>query len=424
MTNATHHRSMLHAGLALLLLSALTASLRAQDAGVDATGADARAMKVIVTAINGMVQVRGSEDEPWQPAKLGMELTQGAEFRTGPRSGVQFVIPPDQVIILDRLGTMKVLTAIEQAGGKVRTDLGMKYGRTRYNIQAGGGLEHQSTIRSPSATLAVRGTDVTMEDETGFPATAIWHKEGFVPEKQSEAQFTNSEGETSTFGGSDDDSTVNDDNNNPAENSLANTQNTTAGGGLTSVESLLAMTQFGGGAGTGDPTFNDLNSQRQGEQTRTSLVSTRGFNEFAGSMFVELRWFVPIADLDLFVDAVLSNGVTERLGWLPISGRGDYKPAVFSGGRMGLDHTGSASGGIETAQWIGTIPQADFTFGVLHFPDTGTTGVNYDLKVIINEAGQPQRVEQYSGVVGPGEISTHNLRVDATPLPEPDGPAN
>src|SRR5262245_51881617 len=94
-------------------------------------------LKAKVTGIEGIVQVRSAEDQPWQKATMGMEVGENAEFRTGPRSAVRFVIPPDQTITLDRLGTVKVLTAINQ-GGKLKTDLGMKYGRTRYDIEAGG----------------------------------------------------------------------------------------------------------------------------------------------------------------------------------------------------------------------------------------------------------------------------------------------
>jgi hypothetical protein len=57
-------------------------------------------------------------------------------------------------------------------GNKVKTDLIMKYGRTHYDIQSAG-LEHQSTITSPSSTLAVRGTDVVLCDQVPFDPYAI-----------------------------------------------------------------------------------------------------------------------------------------------------------------------------------------------------------------------------------------------------------
>ena len=46
-------------------------------------------------------------------------------------------MPPNQSITLDRLGTIKVLQAIKQKD-EYKTDVGMKYGRTKYEVQAAG----------------------------------------------------------------------------------------------------------------------------------------------------------------------------------------------------------------------------------------------------------------------------------------------
>lgn len=151
-------RLTLIACLSLLLASALPAQ---------------EPLQITVTGVSGLVQVRPEEDQPWQPATVGMTLGAGAEFRTGPRSAVRFTMPPDQTVTLDRLGTVKVLTAVAEAGGKVTTDLGMKYGRTRYDIHAGG-VEHASTIHTPSVALAVRGTQVGVQQD--FQAFA-WSSE-------------------------------------------------------------------------------------------------------------------------------------------------------------------------------------------------------------------------------------------------------
>src|SRR5437588_10982762 len=93
------------------------------------------ALTATITAIEGIVQVRQSEDAPWQKATVGMKLGEGAEFRTGPRSAVRFEIPPDQIVTLDRLGTVKLIEAIQRSDS-VKTDLGMKYGRVRYDVEA------------------------------------------------------------------------------------------------------------------------------------------------------------------------------------------------------------------------------------------------------------------------------------------------
>src|SRR3954463_13763185 len=82
-------------------------------------------LKAKVTGVEGLVQVRMAEDQPWQKATLDMEVGENAEFRTGPKSAVRFAIPPDQTVTLDRLGTVKVLTAISQ-NGRLTTNLGMR----------------------------------------------------------------------------------------------------------------------------------------------------------------------------------------------------------------------------------------------------------------------------------------------------------
>ncbi len=129
------------------------------------------AMKVYITEVTGMVQVRDTDTQPWRKAEVKMMVTQGAEFRTGPHSSVTCVIPPDQTFTLDRLGTVRVEEAAKH-GDKITTDLIMKYGRTRYDIEAAG-LEHEASIVSPSSTLAVRGTHVSLFDQPPFTPEAI-----------------------------------------------------------------------------------------------------------------------------------------------------------------------------------------------------------------------------------------------------------
>src|SRR5688500_3882985 len=122
---------------------------------------------------------------------VGMTVGEGAEFRTGPRSAVQFEIPPGQTITLDRLGTVKRIEAV-RTEGSIKTDLGMRYGRVRYDVEAAG-VSHDATIHSPSSSLAVRGTQVSLYDQAPF-----------VPEAVSltgRAQFRNLRKQVVAFGG-------------------------------------------------------------------------------------------------------------------------------------------------------------------------------------------------------------------------------
>lgn len=116
-----------------------------------------------VTSVIGTVQVRDSETAEWRAPKAGDLLPVGGECRTGPKSSITLTMPPEQVITLDRLGTVKLLEAI-RGQDVLKTDLGMKYGRVRYQIEAAG-IQHESTIRSPSSALAIRGSDVIKFDD-------------------------------------------------------------------------------------------------------------------------------------------------------------------------------------------------------------------------------------------------------------------
>ena len=146
-----------------LLLCALTVPTFAQQTS--------EALHVTVTGVEGLVQVRDSSDKPWQKAVVGMVVGEGAEFRTGPRSAVRCTIPPDQTFTLDRLGVVKVLQAIRD-GQTVKTKVGMPFGRTRYDIEAAG-VEHQTSMVTPSTTLAIRGTRVSVFDQPPFAPSAV-----------------------------------------------------------------------------------------------------------------------------------------------------------------------------------------------------------------------------------------------------------
>ena len=140
--------------LAITLLSLLAcATLVAQTAPSTNLTLPPGALTVKVTGVKGIVQFRTAPDQKWEKASEGTQLTEGAELRTGPRSAVQFMIGDDQVVTLDRLGTIQILRA-DFESGKVFTDLGMKYGRTRYDIDSAA-REHDAKVRSPSSVLAV-----------------------------------------------------------------------------------------------------------------------------------------------------------------------------------------------------------------------------------------------------------------------------
>jgi len=128
-------------------------------------------LQIFVTRVIGKVQYRTPDSDKWQFAKEGMELPEGTEFNTIPFSRLQFRILPDQVFAVDRVTRVKVIRANFRSG-KLITEAGMEFGRVRYDIE-GAGVEHDATIRSPNATLAVRGTQVSLYDQPPFVPQAI-----------------------------------------------------------------------------------------------------------------------------------------------------------------------------------------------------------------------------------------------------------
>src|SRR5437763_3766810 len=146
--------------LCLLFSAALSVSTSAfalQPAAIDGptsasteptTSASVESLKITVVKVQGIVQVRAAEDKPWQRVTEGMIVDENAEFRTSLRSAVQIMIPPDQTITLDRLGTIKVVQAINDSG-KLKTKIGMKYGGTRFDIESAG-QAHEHGRASPS----------------------------------------------------------------------------------------------------------------------------------------------------------------------------------------------------------------------------------------------------------------------------------
>jgi hypothetical protein len=362
-------------------------------------GVDTQTMTVVIDAVEGMVQVRASEDAAWQRAEPGMELTQGAEFRTGPRSKVQFSIPPDQTIVLDRLGTMKVLAAIQQAN-TVTTELGMTYGRTLYDIEASGGLEHESTIRSPSATLAVRGTSVIYSDQPGFPATAALSRHNIAGKRKN----TRSRG---TFTDSD---------TGQAASLVTGTQ--VQQGDPSTAESMASATRLpdilpGGYGDHGDMgDIQDVVDDKDAQETNEGAFAGLPQPLFhTTQLIVRTIWSAPIADLDNVLRIRNSTGGIEALASSPATNNANLMQHTFTGLRHTGDHTGSPNGGQESIISTRGALVGDYSLDVLILPETGLEPVNYDIEVYDNGNLVYEAREQ---VVNPDAPETHNFSVGTT----------
>jgi hypothetical protein len=324
--------------IVIVLLVAFTAGAQTQPADGKLTAE--------ITAVIGMVQVREASDKPWQKAAVGRKLTQDAEFRTGPKSSVQFVIPPDQTIALDRLGTVKLLTAVAEKG-KVKTDLGMKYGRTRYDIEEAG-IQHDATIIGPSSTLAVRGTKVSLTDSRPFAAEAI--------SLTGRADLRDQRKQASVGAKNAGKAKIDSDKGSAAETALAESFiDPTVALARTPTEANLVANLLASGSTLSIDRESGIKVVRGGRPpTDAELVPS-----LPGVLNFVARWNTP-TDLNLAVGA--PGG---------LNGEGEFVyPALgldrtASGGATAFDHRGGPHGGVEIAYWPADHPKGLYGLGLV-----------------------------------------------------------
>ncbi|HEX3356151.1 MAG TPA: FecR domain-containing protein, partial [Tepidisphaeraceae bacterium] len=285
----------------------------------------------------------------------GMVVDENAEFRTSLRSAVQIQIPPDQTITLDRLGTIKVVQAVNDSG-KLKTKIGMKYGRARYEIESAG-QEHEASISSPSSTLAIRGTVVTLLDQRPFPieATSLTGRAEFTDAKKH------------TFLGKKGGGTIKVDENTDSPAAYALSQSV--------IDPSIALAR----SESEQPLINAVLStgatlsydQQKGIKVVTGgrpLTDAQLLPVLPGVVDFVLRW-TGNADLNL---GVISPGTgSDNRTVYPIAGYNITK----NGGSTAFDHRGGPHGGIEIASWPAGFPEGVYRIGVTHVtgPDTPAT---------------------------------------------------
>jgi hypothetical protein len=365
-------------------------------------------MTITVSAVQGNVQYRTADEQPWRTCTIGLQLGEGAEFRTGMRSAVQFTLPPNQTITLDRLGTIKVLQAIKQHDA-YKTDVGMKYGRTRYEVQAAG-IEHESTVRTPNSTLAVRGTGVNVTDERPFPPVAFRY-DGLVEWTADNHRqiLGHSGGNVTAVGGQQ-----------AAQTALYESvvdPNIAAARTPNEVPLVTNLLSHGSVFEVNDQRGIPIVHGGIPPQTDAELLKL-----LPGVLDFVLRWDGP-ANLDLTVGVLTGKG--EAL--YPATGANTSK----SGGLIPFDHQGGPNGGIELAYWASNYPKALYPVGVT---SVSGTQVNWKIDAFLNgsrvnilDPSTGNVVTTLSGSIIPGEqlggiAEVGNVIPPGPPPAPPSGP--
>jgi hypothetical protein len=299
-------------------------------------------LKATIAKVQGTVEFRPNDQAKWEPLTVGKTLAPDASIRTGARGAVVLTVPPDQTISVDRLTTMTVLKAYQNRG-KVTTDVGMKYGRVRYDI-AGAGVEHEASIRSPNSNLAIRGTKVSLFDQRPYTPEAV--------SLTGRAQFsTIARRGVVAFGKAGQGKTViRSGDANPASFALAQSVvDPGVSGARTNSEEALINTLISRGATVSFDQDAGIRVVRGGGAPSDAQLA----NSLPGMLNFVVRWDGS-ANLDLALSTPnFPDGHAEFI--YPIGGLDRSK----SGGVIPFDHRGGKGGGIEVVYW----PANTFTSG-------------------------------------------------------------
>src|SRR5262245_50395837 len=303
-------------------------------------------LQITITGTLGKVQARPSPDKEWEAATVGMQLSEGAELRTGPKSSVRFNIGPDQVFTIDRYTAIQILKA-DFESGKVFTDVGMKYGRTRYNVESAE-REHDTKVRSPSSVLAVRGTEVSITDQPPFAPRAV--------SLTGRAQFRDLKKQVN-FGGVGK-TQISEKKDTPAAFAKDQTVNDSRGSFAGRTENDDAqqgtLPTYGGSDFSDIGIFAFLGSARSG-----SFVTGIGVRPIDRQIIFQAFWFgAPFADVDLSVVSPLGELVSITSPTSPSTGRFIGDQNLKPDGQNGIaDANGSGS---ELIAWEISYPPGTY----------------------------------------------------------------
>jgi hypothetical protein len=376
-----------------------------------APAAEAGELVATVIKVQGTVEFRINDAAKWEPLTAGKTLRRDASIRTGARGAVVMTVPPDQTIGVDRLTTATVLEAYQKQG-KVTTDVGMKYGRVRYDI-AGAGVEHEATIRSPNSNLAIRGTKVSLFDQRPYTPEAV--------SLTGRAQFSTLRRQAVAFGNKGQGKTVvRSDSAGPAQFAVAQA---VVDPGIeqarTSSEEALINTLILRGADVSIE--NGIRVVRGGGRPTDAQLQS----SLPGVLNFVVRWDGP-ANLDLAVSTPnFPDGHSEFI--YPIGGLDRSR----SGGVIPFDHRGGKGGGIEVVYWpANTFTSGTYAMSVQRVsgpPVTATIEAFLNKQALNLDPDALKPVTQVSKIVSADSGAVQFVDVPTqlpTPQPEPNPNGN
>jgi hypothetical protein len=109
----------------------------------------------VVKEVAGTVEMRTAVGQPWTAVKVGQELPEGGDLRTGFRAKCTLAMDKN-VTQVEALSVIR-LGELRRDGETLKTRIYLKQGNTRSDVDKGG-PKNDFAVVTPSATLSVRGT--------------------------------------------------------------------------------------------------------------------------------------------------------------------------------------------------------------------------------------------------------------------------
>lgn len=127
---------------------------------------------IVVQAVKGIVQYRGTPEGPWVKIGERDRLQEGITIRLGPNSNISMVIAGVQALTFDHAGRYIIRCALHDGETNVTRIKIPDQGRVTFNVNSTQAA-NDVHIEAPDMTLAIKGTIGGVEVTPGFATAAF-----------------------------------------------------------------------------------------------------------------------------------------------------------------------------------------------------------------------------------------------------------
>jgi len=115
-----------------------------------------------ILSLEGVVQVKASENSEWRNASVGDKLAAGYFIHTGFKSTA--IIQSNTIKLEVKPLTQITVAALLKEGDTISSDVLLKYGKVKADVQKSEDVKTMFKVRTANSTASVRGTAFTFGD--------------------------------------------------------------------------------------------------------------------------------------------------------------------------------------------------------------------------------------------------------------------